>query len=146
LSRESHDDGITFWTQRGSRQIVNFPKQHWSNGVAKNRDARTSGRYKATVRMFKNARSAAVDRHLLSADSAPSFFVECLIYNAPDNLFMSTHASTYVSIVNWLAHTDMRGFVYGHELAPLFGPSPEQWEITKAQQTVNGLVALWQSW
>jgi hypothetical protein len=139
-------EGITFWTGRDHRQIVNWPKVHWRNGVEKNRSPETSGRYKPTVRVFKNARSAAVDRNLLAEASAPSFFVECLIYNVPSDLFRSSHAETFVGILNWLDGCDMSSFTYGHRLTPLFGPSPEQWSVDRARRTVQGLIALWNYW
>ena len=46
-------EGMTFWT-RNPRQIINYPKPHYDNGVQKNDGCTRS--YKAGVRMFKNAR------------------------------------------------------------------------------------------
>ena len=54
-SYSSYIEGITFWALRDKRWIVNYPKEHYKNGAAKS--ARTSDRYKRTVRMFKNARN-----------------------------------------------------------------------------------------
>ena len=54
-AQNSWISGVLFWTQREGRIIVNYPKLHYNNGVTKN-DV-TSGRFKRTVRMFKNARN-----------------------------------------------------------------------------------------
>ena len=51
----SYAQGITFQTLREGRWIINYPKMHYENGVAKS--AKTWNRYKRTVRMFKNARN-----------------------------------------------------------------------------------------
>jgi hypothetical protein len=83
------NEGITFWTQRERRQVSNFPKLHYQNGVAKHSADRTKGWYKPTVRLFKNARSYLIDRSRLSADVGPSYFLESILYNVPDAYFSS---------------------------------------------------------
>lgn len=143
---EAHHTGMTFWTLRENRQIVNWPKQHYDNGVIKNGTPRTSGRYKPTVRMFKNARSAAVGRGLLAETDTPSFFVECLLYNVPEDRFASTQAQTYFNIIEWLHGRDMTRFVCGNELVYLFGSGSEQWQLDAGRRTVNALIRLWNEW
>lgn len=143
---ELHDTGMTFWTARDNRQIVNWPKQHHANGVTKNDRCQTNGHYKSAVRMFKNARGAAVDRGLLSADAAPSFFVECLIYNIPDDRFAATNSQTFYNVLAWLENRDMSQFVCGNEFVYLFGQGSEQWRLDVGQRTVNALTQLWNTW
>jgi hypothetical protein len=96
--------------------------------------------------MFKNARSTAEDRGLLSSKDAPSFFVECLIYNVPDDRFRSTHSDTFFSVLEWLHGRDTLAFVYGNHMDYLFGVGPEQWNALAAQRTVQALVNLWNNW
>lgn len=141
---ERHHTGIVFWTQRENRRVENWPKQHYANGVTKN--ATTHARYKSTVRMFKNARAAAIDRGYLSEDEGPSYFVECLIYNVLATCFEPTKQGTYVSTVNWLQAQDKQRFVCGSELVWLFGPTPEQWEIPSADRVIDAWVRLWNEW
>jgi Nucleotidyltransferase domain len=143
---EHHISGITFWTQREDRQITNWPKQHIANGEAKNARERTAGNYKPGVRMVKNARAAAVETQILAESDAPSFFVECLLYNVPDDCFTASRENTMYSILAWLEGRDIRGFYCGNEIVPLFGPSPEQWSIDAAYRTVQALIALWNNW
>jgi hypothetical protein len=111
---EAHTTGMTFWTIREGRQIVNWPKQHYDNGVAKNHRRRTNGHFKPAVRMIKNARSTAVDRRLLLEADAPSFLVECLIYNVPDEQFVSSRQQTFYNVLSWLESRDMSEFVCGN--------------------------------
>src|SRR5207245_2874224 len=79
---ESFVEGIRFVDSSGNA-IINFPKLHISNGQAKNSVSRTNGWYKPSIRMFKNVRNRLVEEGVFES-AAPSYFVECLIYNAPD--------------------------------------------------------------
>ena len=79
---------------------MNYPKEHSRNGSAKS--AQTWDRYKRTVRMFKNARNYLESSGKISADLAPSYFIECLLYNAPDLGFQHSFQNTYAAIVKWV--------------------------------------------
>lgn len=84
LWTENYVPGICFFTTSGSR-TVNFPKQHSEN--ASTRHQATSSWYKPTVRIFKNMRNKLVAANALSAGVAPSYYIEGLLYNAPNELF-----------------------------------------------------------
>jgi hypothetical protein len=138
--------GITFDDSAG-RMIVNYPKQHIANGEAKNALGRTNGRYKQTIRMFKNARSCAADRGLLGADVAPSYFVECVLYNVPDAQFVAGRQQTFENVWNYLwgqVQPDTARCQNGQLL--LFGNSPEQWTLLRAAGFLNALKELWNNW
>ena len=64
---------------------------------------------------------------------APSYFVECLIYNAPDAAFQYSFQETYHSIVNWMVQNDLDRLICQNEQQWLFGPSPEQWSVEDAK-------------
>lgn len=81
MKYQQYVDGIRFYSRNDQREIINFPKPHYANGVNKNSEAQTDGWYKPTVRVFKNARTYLVDRGVISETVAPSYFLECLIYN-----------------------------------------------------------------
>ena len=140
----SYAEGITFWALRDKHWIVNYPKEHYKNGAAKS--ARTWDRYKRTVRMFKNARNHLESAGRISAGLAPSYFVECLIYNAPDSVFQYGFQETYCSIVNWMVQNNLNRLVCQNEQQWLFGPSSEQWSVADAQVFANHLVSLWNDW
>ena len=43
--------------------------------------------YKPLVRVVKNIKRKLVEEHGMNSDLAPSYFVECMIYNVPDDNF-----------------------------------------------------------
>jgi hypothetical protein len=93
--------GIAFRTNDfANRTIINFPGQHHENGVDKNGAA--DEKYKPTARLFKNARDRAVKDGFVGEDTAPSYFIECLLYNVPNRLFTRNLRDRYIDIVEWL--------------------------------------------
>jgi hypothetical protein len=142
---QSYAEGIRF-EDRNGHVIVNYPRQHYDNGVTKNSPGRTGGRFKRTVRMFKNARTRTVERGFLADGATSSYFVDCLIWNAPDNLYRSSLQNTYCDIVNYLNGAVLTGFSCRNGIVPLFGTSQEQWTETKARQLIASLVRLWNEW
>lgn len=136
--------GITFWALHDKRWVINYPQEHNKNGAAKG--ARTADRYKRTVRMFKNARNHLESIGKIRSAVAPSYFLECLIYNAPDSSFQPSFQETYFSIVNWMIQSSLDGLVCQNGQQWLFGPSPEQWSVTNAKALANQLVSLWNDW
>lgn len=89
--------GTEFISDSGQR-IVNWPQQHYDNGVAKN--TRTRERFKAIVRVLKNLRNEMDDQQVPEAGPVPSYFIECLAYNVPDATF--GHASYYDTLKEML--------------------------------------------
>ena len=140
----SFEPGITFWALQYKRQIINYPKQHHDNGAKKN--SNTGGLYKQTVRMFKNARNYLEHANIIGHDLAPSYFLECLLYNAPDSAFQRSFQDTYTSIVNWMSRADISKAVCQNEQQYLFGPSREQWSREDAENLAKRFVTLWTGW
>ena len=136
--------GMTFCALRDKRWIVNYPRDHSEQGAEKSR--RTGDRYKRTVRMFKNARNYAETHRGMSASLAPSYFVECLLYNAPDAEFQSGFQDTYCAVVNWMLSADLDRLLCQNQCRYLFGPLPEQWSVSKAKAFANHLANLWNAW
>jgi hypothetical protein len=137
-------EGIKFYTLYENRTVINYPKPHYDFGVSKNSSA--NGRYKPSVRIFKNARTFLVNQGAIAVGLAPSYFLECLIYNVPDELFSSSYQETFIEALNWLNLADLNGFVCQNEQIPLFGSSPEQWSVSDAQELINELIYLWNHW
>jgi hypothetical protein len=146
-TNRSYIEGVQFWTQRENRAVVNFPKVHFKNGAAKNAADKTNGNYKPIVRMFKNARSSLASSGVISKDVAPSYFLECLLYNVPDHLFVSNLQQSYIGILGWLLDAFNDGsansFSCQNEQTLLFGTTEEQWIKTDALELLKGLVHLW---
>jgi len=143
-SKDHFVEGMTFWVPFERRWVINYPKLHYANGVKKNQD--TNERYKPTVRMFKNARTYLIERKVIPVDLAPSYFLECLLYNMPKDKFSSNLQSTFCNVITWLWQADFSQFVCQNEQLPLFGNTPEQWSEDKARRFLEAMVNLWASW
>jgi Nucleotidyltransferase domain len=143
LNNQSYVEGIVFDTQDG-RQVINFPKPHYDNGVTKN--SATDGWFKPSVRMFKNARDYLVDHGRIINTLAPSYFLECLIYNVPGDKFAGSHQQIYSNAVNWLVNANLDSLMCQNRQLNLFGGSSEQWRVDTARQFISALVSLWNSW
>lgn len=139
-------EGMSFHVPSEGRWVINYPKRHYDNGVTKNAQSQTNGWYKPTVRMFKNARTYLVDRGTIPSDLAPSYFLECLLYNVPHGKYGTTFQDTFCNIVNWLSKVSFRDFVCQNEQLALFGHAPEQWSEESARRLITAFVDLWNSW
>jgi hypothetical protein len=144
LGDERYIEGISLDTQREASEIISFPKSHYDNGARKNDN--TNGYYKPAVRLFKNARTSLIDSQRILPDLSPSYFLECLIYNVPDDKFGTDFSNTYCNVVNWLNTANFDGFLCQDGQTQLFGNAPEQWPTEKARQFVNALITLWNDW
>jgi len=113
-------EGMTFWIRNDNRQIINYPKIHYKNGTVKN--DQTNDQYKKTVRMFKNIRTYLVDNVIISKDLAPSYFLECLIYNIANRNFIGNWQDIFINCTHYLLiEADLNGFLCQNQQEPLFG-------------------------
>jgi len=71
-------EGVELVTDAGIR-VISFPEQHYDSGVRKNDN--TSRMYKRVVRILKNVRNELADQNIISKETMPSFFLECLTWN-----------------------------------------------------------------
>lgn len=78
----TYREGTRLYPDQGS-YIHNWPKQQYDCGVSKNNA--TGRRYKRMVRALKRLENQLVDAGILSA--LPSFLMECLVYNVPNDQF-----------------------------------------------------------
>jgi hypothetical protein len=149
VNRDLHQDakGIAFFTQREGRRVINFPKLHYDNGCNKNSADRTGGNYKATVRIFKNARGCLIDRGVIPDDLAPSYFIECLVHSVPDARFRGKRSDIMFESLSWLWHeADLNTLMCQNGRLRLIGDSPEQWAQAKAVAFIQAMVNLWDNW
>jgi len=80
--------------------IINWPEQHYENGVAKNSATRRN--FKSVVRILKRLRNEMEDDGIVTAQPIPSYLIECLTWNVPDDKF--THYTYTADIQACLAH------------------------------------------
>ena len=144
MSYRSYIQGIAFQALQDKHWVVNFPRLHHDNGGEKGR--RTGDRYKRTVRMFKSARNHLETAGQISSKRAPSYFLECLLYNAPDSAYQWGLQDTFCSIVNWMNQIKLENLVCQNGQQYLFGGSQEQWSVTDARTLATQLAGLWNNW
>ncbi len=126
--------------------IVNYPKYHIDRGQAKNHALRTAGQYKATVRLLKNLRNYLVDNNLLADGIAPSYFLECALYNVPDAAFVGSFDDTLPKILDYLWTTPYAGFYCQNGVVPLICSSPTQWHKDDFATFIQAARNAWEGW
>lgn len=140
----SYKDGIALYLPDERRWIASFPQQHHEQGRKK--EEATRRRFKRTVRMFKATRNQLVAKGRLKKEDAPSYFIECLLFNVPDRLFAPRLAPTYTGILDWLRTANLAKFKSQSGHVELFGSGPEQWSQKKARGFVRASQELWDTW
>ncbi|MEU3240616.1 hypothetical protein ACIPJG_15140 [Streptomyces halstedii] len=120
--------------------VVNYPDQQYANGVAKNDSSRTGKRYKQMVRILKR-----VENDLVAAgkiEALPSYFMECLVYCAPDAIFnhqgntpLTDDFSAVVSHIWNKTKPDgeAKGWYEPNGIKPLFADG-QKWSMEQAHQ------------
>lgn len=81
--------GVELRTDNENRRVINWPEQHYENGVNKNKE--TGSRLKAIVRVLKALSNEMTEGGTRTAD-IPGFLIECLVWNIPNSSFQN---STY---------------------------------------------------
>ena len=105
LNDYKYVSGIIFPTTSGS-EIINYPKLHSDNGTTKHQA--TGNQFKPLVRIFKNIRSKLETDAVIEKGVAPSYFIEGLLYNAPNSNFTGTYGNIVLNILKWLYQTTDR--------------------------------------
>lgn len=111
-SRPSYHEGICFWTSNGAK-IVNYPHQHMANCTTKNGNA--NNRFKPNIRVLKNMRNAMIDDGFIRNGLAPSYFVEGMVYNVPNDHFSWTHQQTVENALTWLERCNVTELLCANE-------------------------------
>lgn len=140
---QDYREGISFVTTAGE-SIGNFPKQHSENLTTKHQA--TNEWFKPTVRIFKNMRSTLVDRGIIAAGVAPSYYIEGLIYNVPNQSFGKTYKDTILNVLKHLHSADRTKFVCANELYYLARNTSATWSTENCTTYVNACIKLWNDW
>ena len=137
----SYKDGIGFYLPDERRWVVSYPQRH--HQIGSNKERTTNNRFKRAVRMFKTARNHAVDEGLIGRHVAPSYFIECLLFNVPDELFSRRLESTFVDVLDWLKTAKLEDFLCQNGRVAMIGNQREQWSIAKSRAFVESMQRLW---
>lgn len=143
-SGDNYTPGICFWNTKGV-QIINYPKLHSTNATRKHQA--TNSWYKPTVRVLKNLRRKLVADGRLEDGVAPSYFIEGLMYNVPNDKFGYNFDSTMVESINYLLGADRSQFeVVNEQYYLLHATSPVTWRAEKCTAFLNATRDLWENW
>jgi hypothetical protein len=107
-----YDEGISFWSD--GVEINNFPKQHSENCTLKHQA--TNNCFKPLVRIYKNMRNRMVDEGYIAEGVAPSYFIEGMLWNVPNEKFEKSHQASFVETFNWILESDRAELVCANEL------------------------------
>ena len=138
--------GIAFFDSDNMR-IENYPKQHSENCTTKHQA--TGKNFKPLVRILKNMREKLVADGLIGKDVAPSYFIEGLLYNVPNNNFSgTTYQSIIFNVLNWLHQTtDRTEFVCANEQHYLLRDNEHVcWSTANGEQFIDAAITLWNTW
>lgn len=143
--------GIRFVEEHTGKTVINYPIPHYDNGVAKNLLIRTQSNLKKVTRIFKNMKATLVNHQAMRSATAPSYFVECLIYNAQDQHFrQSTFQSKVQAIVSQFIQDDRTNsndrYVCQNEQRYLFGDGDQQWNKADAREYIRNLIYVWDNY
>jgi hypothetical protein len=144
FSEQSYVEGIEFWTVSGV-QIINYPMQHSQNLTDKHK--LTNEWLKPVIRIFKNMRGKLIEKRLIHPDTAPSYYIEGLLYNVPADQFGTTYTNSVVNSINWVWGADRSKFLCVNKQYFLCHPtSPVTWRDEKRDLFIEGAVQLWNNW
>jgi len=139
----NYTEGLCFFGSDGWK-VVNYPRHHSANCTSKHQAA--NNWFKPAVRILKNMRGPMIDRGLIQAGCAPSYFLEGLLYNVPSGHFGGSYTNTLVNAINWIFEADKSQFVCANEQFYLLRNGHECWLPAHGDSFMNGLVNLWKGW
>lgn len=84
LTNGKHLEGVELLTDKEQRRVINWPEQHYENGVNKNKQ--TGTRFKSIVRILKTLSNEMGEARIAGGD-IPGFLSECLVWNVPNESF-----------------------------------------------------------
>lgn len=147
LNDQEFDEGICFYTSSGE-QVVNYPRQHRENMTAKHQNS--SNWLKPMVRVMKNARSKLVQEGMLAEVAAPSYFIEGLLHNIPNENFHTNYETTFVNVLNWLLRLTPAQknelLCANHQYYLIRDGAKNCWTDAHYQAFLNAIVRLWNNW
>jgi len=140
-------EGIKFFTKLNNREVINYPKGHYSFGTEKNQQ--TDEMFKRTVRVFKNIKSRLVNSNKLDKDTAPSYFIENLLFNVPNEKYVKNNLSqTIFNTLKWMGENrnSLSSLICQNGVNYLFGDTEEQWNESDARIFIAESIKLWNEW
>lgn len=142
---QNYASGICFWDSKWNR-IANYPKQHSANMTTKHQ---SSGLWlKPMVRILKNMRAKLVDDGVIEGKIAPSYYLEGLLYNVPDEKFTNDYEDCFVNAINWIQKDADKSKLLcaNQQYYLLWDNSPTSWPKANCETFLKEVIKLWNEW
>ncbi|MCB1449147.1 MAG: nucleotidyltransferase [Nitratireductor sp.] len=137
-------EGVKFLARDGT-WITNYPTLHSNNLTT--RHQQTNGWLKPTIRIFKSMRRRLVDNELLSRGTAPSYFIEGMLYNVPLDRFGTNYVTTVTNRINYLWAADRSQFNCTNGQHKLLGDgTATSWPAANCTAYLRAVINLWNNW
>jgi hypothetical protein len=130
-----YHEGIAFLTSTSER-IVNFPQQHFDN--LGDKDRRNDGKVKGCIRIMKRLRNELEETGKWDRKRSPSFYLESLVWNAPDSQFVGGYPTVLQNVLAYLDNDlkakkgteGLRSYMQANNIFFLF--HPKFWNVDDA--------------
>jgi hypothetical protein len=135
-------EGVAFYAN--GQRIENFPKQHSENCTAKHKA--TNNNFKHMVRVFKNMRNAMIEKGLLAEGTAPSYFIEGMLYSVANEKFKGTYGNIWVECFNSTVTADKTKLTCANGLNWLVQDgTPTSWPVANFDAFTAAAKNYWES-
>ena len=92
-------------------------------------------------------RNRLVDSEILRDGDAPSYFIEGMLWNVPNDKFGKSHADSFVDTFNYLNTSDRSKFKCANGIHPLLADASHvSWNPKNCQAYLDSLRQLWDEW
>lgn len=141
----SYSEGICFFDSEGKR-IANYPKQYRINLTLRHQES--SGLLKPMIRIFKNMRGKLVQDGKIKAGTAPSYFLEGLLYNVPLSKLSSNQPTSVFNILEWYLNEAQKNDLVcpNEEYYLLRDGTHACWPPADSNAFIDAAVMLWNQW
>lgn len=138
---QHHFPGVQFITLDGTR-IVNFPEEHSKDCSAKHQA--TNSWFKPTIRIFKNMRNRMIEQGSIKEGLAPSYYIEGMLWNVPNDQYGASFESTVPKCLNWLNKADKDKLLCAHQLRRLLRDgAPDSWAPANFENFLRATIKFW---
>lgn len=139
-----YDEGICFFLPDNTR-VINFPEQHRENCIAKHQNSNEW--FKKMVRVYKNMRNRMVDDGYLASGVAPSYFIEGMLWNVPNDKFGISFEDSFVKSFNWVINSNKAQLACANDLYWLIREGGGNcWSSADFESYLAAVKKYWNEW